>query len=180
MKIYFVSDYHYGHTNIAGPRISKWKKGFRNFNSVHEMNKAIIESTNDTIKEKDLLIYQGDWSFGPESNITELRNSLVVKNIIMIWGNHDETVRKYYKHLFTECHELLHRKLEGINFVMCHYPIARWNRRHHGSIHTYGHEHHNYDNGDGSIDVGWCKWRRPLELSEVISLVKPVKEGRHD
>ena len=37
MNIWFTSDTHFGHTNIAGPSISVWKDGYRNFNSVQDV-----------------------------------------------------------------------------------------------------------------------------------------------
>ena len=31
------------------------------------------------------------------------------------------------------------------NIIMCHFPIADWNRMHHGSYHIYGHIHNRKD-----------------------------------
>lgn len=41
--VWITSDTHFSHTNIAGPSVSSWKSGYRNFESVHEMNKALTE-----------------------------------------------------------------------------------------------------------------------------------------
>lgn len=180
MNNFFVSDFHYGHKNIAGPKLSDWEKGYRDFDSIEDMNYAIVKSVNDVVQRDDTLYFLGDWSFGHESNILNLRNQLNVDRIIMVWGNHDKILRRKYKYLFAEYHELLKTHINGIELVMCHYPIARWENRTRGTIHLFGHEHHNYDNGDGCLDVGWCKWRRPLSLEEIVKMVVPVKGNRHD
>ena len=46
-------------------------------------------------------------------------------------------------------------KSAGKKVVLCHYPIACWNRQHHGSWHLHGHSHGNYKIPEGKIlDVG--------------------------
>ena len=69
MNIWFTSDSHYGHTNIAGPKVSRWQRGYRDFNSVWEMNKSLIDGINKYVKEDDILYHLGDWSFGGIHNI---------------------------------------------------------------------------------------------------------------
>ena len=54
MNIWFTSDTHYGHTNISGPKISNWSSGYRDFNSVHEMNMALVDGINKYVKEDDM------------------------------------------------------------------------------------------------------------------------------
>ena len=57
MNIWLTSDTHFGHTNIAGPKISNWTSGYRDFNSVHEMNMALVDGINKYVKEDDILLY---------------------------------------------------------------------------------------------------------------------------
>lgn len=144
------------------------------------MNEAIIASVNDNVKVNDKLIFLGDWSFGKQENVEILRNSLNVKEIIFIFGNHDKKIRRFYKHLFTETHSLYTDYFNKNLFVMCHYPIAEWEECHRGSIHTFGHTHGNREVGGKSMDVGWCIHRRPLSLDEVLEKMseKPVL-GHH-
>ncbi|MEL6180880.1 MAG: hypothetical protein AAFS10_18110 [Myxococcota bacterium] len=52
--------------------------------------------------------------------------------------------------------------------ILCHYPLAQWDRRHHGSWHLHGHSHGTHLNGGRSFDVGVdCTDFRPLNLAEV-------------
>jgi len=55
--------------------------------------------------------------------------------------------------------------------VLCHYPLARWDRSHYGSWHLHGHCHGNYHALDGFIfDVGVdnCNFE-PISLGDVVS-----------
>ena len=77
MNIWFTSDTHFNHTNIAGPKVSSWKSGYRDFGSVQEMNAALIKNINDCVKEDDILYHLGDWSFGGAQNILYFRRALI-------------------------------------------------------------------------------------------------------
>ena len=72
--IYFCSDLHFGHTNIC-KGTTKWsdKKKCRNFNTIEEMNNAIVKSINSVVGKNDTLYHIGDWSFGGYENIWNLR-----------------------------------------------------------------------------------------------------------
>lgn len=61
MNIWFTSDTHYAHTNIAGQKVSSWGSGYRGFDSVGEMNDTLIKNINDCVKENDILYHLGDW-----------------------------------------------------------------------------------------------------------------------
>lgn len=91
-NIYFTSDTHYGHANIASKNTSKWSGGYRHYSSVEEMNIALVTGINKTVKEDDILYHLGDWSFGGISNIWEFRRQIKCKNIHLILGNHDHHI----------------------------------------------------------------------------------------
>jgi calcineurin-like phosphoesterase family protein len=97
-NIYFTSDTHYGHTNIAGPSVSEWESGYRDFESVEQMNKTIVENINKTVGEDDVLCHLGDWSFGGKDNIWEFRKQLKCRSIVLILGNHDHHIEKNGQH----------------------------------------------------------------------------------
>lgn len=167
MSIFISSDFHYGHTNICGPKVSSWDSGYRDFNSVYEMNRAIVDSVNSNVKSSDILYFLGDWAFGGKDNIRKLREQLLVENIIFIRGNHDKHIDEF-KDLFTEVLDFLEIYIHNKLFVMCHYALRVWNASHRGSLHCYGHSHHSLPEIGKSMDVGWCKYRRPLSIEEVI------------
>src|ERR1017187_2544390 len=93
-NIWVTSDTHYQHLNIAGPKVSRWKNGYRNFESVSEMNNHIIKQINKIVKEDDLLYHLGDFSFGGIENIWNFRKQLRCQNIILILGNHDKHIKE--------------------------------------------------------------------------------------
>ena len=73
--IWFISDTHFGHKNICYG-VSEWENKITNtrpFNSLEEMNWAIVNSINNYVKEDDILYHLGDWSFGGIENIWNFR-----------------------------------------------------------------------------------------------------------
>jgi len=93
-NIYFTSDTHYGHTNIAGKSVSKWKEGYRHYNSVKEMNDDLVKGINKTVKEDEVLFHLGDWSFGGIDNVWNFRKQLRCRHIHLILGNHDHHIEE--------------------------------------------------------------------------------------
>lgn len=94
--IWFSSDFHYGHTNICYG-VSQWKnkeESTRRFNTLEEMNNAIVDSINKYVQQDDILYFLGDWSFGGIENIWNLRKQIVCKTIHFILGNHEQHLKK--------------------------------------------------------------------------------------
>lgn len=94
-KIYFISDTHYGHTNIC-KGVSGWSdtSKCRDFSTVPEMNQAIVDAINSTVDKNDILYHLGDWSFGGIKNIWEFRKQIICENIHLILGNHDHHIQR--------------------------------------------------------------------------------------
>lgn len=93
---FFTSDLHFSHANIC-KGTSKWDnkdENCRDFETIEEMNSAIIESINSRVGENDTLYHLGDWSFGGWENMWNLRKQIICKNIIQINGNHDNQIVK--------------------------------------------------------------------------------------
>ena len=90
-RAFFTSDSHYGHHNMCSG-ISRWKQGFRNYQTLEEMNDALVDGINSVVREDDVLFHLGDWSFGGIDNIWEFRKRIRCKNIYLILGNHDEHI----------------------------------------------------------------------------------------
>ena len=164
MNIWFTSDTHYGHTNIAGESVSRWQRGYRDFGSVWEMNESLIESINKYVKEDDILYHLGDWSFGGIHNIKLFRDSIICQNIHLILGNHDEhIVDKEVKfhdssfnpiELFSSVQDVLHLEIGKTKIFLSHYSHRVWNGSHKGVIHLYGHSHGSIPDFGRSMDVG--------------------------
>jgi calcineurin-like phosphoesterase family protein len=189
MNIWFSSDSHYGHTNIAGPKVSSWKDGYRNFNSVQEMNDTLIKNINNVVGEDDILYHLGDWSFGGVHNIYYFRKSIVCKNIHLILGNHDQHIKdKEIKFLdssfnpmdlFTSVQDVFTGKIGSREFHLSHYSHQVWPASHKGVIHLFGHSHGSLRGIGRSMDVGvdTHKEFRPYHINEIFKIMDkiPVK-----
>ena len=57
--------------------------------------------------------------------------------------------------------------------VLCHYPIAMWDRKHYGSWHLHGHEHQRVQESGYVLDVGVdVNDYTPVSLDQVIEQMK--------
>lgn len=193
-KVYFTSDTHYNHSNIC-KGTTKWLSGhFRDFDTLEEMNDTLVRNINSTVGEDDILVHLGDWSFGGFESISEFRNRITCKNIIIFTGNHDHHIEKNrnsIKDLFMGVAKygiltLVYpfkkgEKRVSNSFVCFHHPIASWDGMNNGIIHLHGHTHLSRESrmGEGKhIDVGVeGNNLYPYELSEILSLMenKPVR-----
>jgi calcineurin-like phosphoesterase family protein len=189
MNIWFTSDSHYGHTNIAGPKVSAWKGGYRNFNSVQEMNDALIKNINNVVGEDDILYHLGDWSFGGVHNIYYFRKSLICKNIHLMLGNHDQHITnkdiKFHDtsfnpmDLFESVQNVFTGKIGSREFHLSHYSHQVWPGSHKGVIHLFGHSHNSLKGIGRSMDVGVDTHPefRPYHINEIFKIMDkiPVK-----
>lgn len=186
--LYLTSDSHYNHKNICRG-VSDWPegRGTRDFQTLDEMNEAIVNGINNKVGENDYLIHFGDWSFGGFDSISEFRNLVKCKNIILFLGNHDHHikrdkngVRKLFKQVSS--YDIVDiRKPNGSDtlkyqFVACHFPIASWDGLSNGVPHLHGHVHlppHLKIHEGRAMDVGMDgNNMEPYRLNEVYSLLK--------
>lgn len=136
MKEYITSDLHFGHKNII-------KYENRPFNSVEEMDKAIINMWNKTVEKDDLVYILGDFSWYKGQKTNEILNQLNGKKILVI-GNHDENFlndKDFDRKLFEEICYYKEIQKHKTKIVMSHYPIISWNGKLNGAFHLYGHVH---------------------------------------
>lgn len=94
-QIWFTSDTHYAHKNICRG-VSEWtgEDRTRDFETLEEMNYQIVKSINDHVKQDDILYHLGDWSFGGIENIWNFRKQIICEEIHLIFGNHDQHIKK--------------------------------------------------------------------------------------
>jgi calcineurin-like phosphoesterase family protein len=198
-NLFFVSDTHFSHSNICSAT-TKWKDAgdtVRQFSSLEEMNRTIVDNINAVVGEDDILFHLGDWSFGGFEQIQKFRSQLVCKNIHIVLGNHDHHIERDkdgIQSLFSSVHSfiphlLVKREKEGskgmmerFGFCVFHYPIASWIDMNQGVIHLHGHVHlpKHLKLGEGrSLDVGMDgNDMKPYSLDEVMRLVKnqPIRK----
>ena len=143
-KIWLTSDTHAYHKNICRGT-STWEGGHeqsvRDFDTPIQMTDELINQINKNVKEDDLLIHLGDWSFDGESRIAEFRSRIICKNIYLVYGNHDHNIinKSEYQSQFLRTDHVMYLRSENLKFFISHYPHYVWHQGHHGVIHLYGH-----------------------------------------
>lgn len=162
MTTYFTSDWHLGHNT---PNYDTWFPLRKQFWKTEDQ---FFNLVNAAVTEQDTLIHLGDFMLGktlrsPE-NLTQIYGSiyerLQCKNLLFIWGNHDDKRHQQYMENWwgPECilGHYVEYKIPGMNpyitqkfrdncpVTLSHYPMGTWNRFSQGAFHLHGHTHGNY------------------------------------
>ena len=139
MKYWFVSDEHYGHSNII-------KYCNRPFNNVAEMDYTLMNNNNEVVNDGDIVIHGGDFTFGNAELAADYILELKGKHIFL-QGSHDRWL-KNGKFLWE-------KTIDGDQIIVCHYPMLSWPRSFHGSYLLHGHCHGKLKgNFPGIYDIG--------------------------
>lgn len=145
--------------------------------TVKEHDEWLIHRINSVVDKKDKFYILGDVSMGNRKKTERLLHK-INGDKILIKGNHDKNIHN--STLFSEIKDIKDfnfnsDKYPNIHIVLCHYPIASWNRKIHGSIHLYGHTHGNFANSGLSFDVGVDanNWY-PLSLEQVLDKITKI------
>jgi calcineurin-like phosphoesterase family protein len=155
MNVWFTSDQHFGHENII-------EYCARPFKDAIEMDKAMIRRWNEVVDQDDIVWHLGDFTLKNTGPFLEYINELNGQ-IRIIPGGHDwrwlgpwaemlstggwripGTKNTY---LFPPLHSLIIDRPgpHDLPLVLCHYPMASWDRSHYGSIHLHGHVHNTWE-----------------------------------
>lgn len=112
MRIWFTSDFHFGHENII-------KFCNRPCVDVEHMNQYLVRNYNNLVDDDDLCYILGDFAFANSKTISHILKSMKGRKIL-IRGNHDRgTMDKYpFEFVFDE----LVLTYKGIRFRLSHYP----------------------------------------------------------
>lgn len=171
-NVWLTSDTHFSHKNICRG-VTQWDtsraNSTRDFNTVKEMNRTLVDNINSVVMQDDTLIHLGDWSFGGVDEIWNFRKQIICKNIILVLGNHDHHIRNnrelpnsfqaqigrtlFANEVFMWVGDLLELSIidntnEGrggksprMDIVCTHYPFASWDELGKGRVHLHGHIH---------------------------------------
>jgi len=157
MTIWFTADHHFGHENII-------KYCNRPFASAGEMDTELILRWNDRVKDEDTVYHLGDLTLS-ETLIARWYLSRL-NGLIFILANpwhHDKrwlpSVGSALSFISGSGHQVrIWPPLDVLELhlpiVLCHYPLAVWDRRHYGSWHLHGHSHGRYQGEGFCMDVG--------------------------
>lgn len=154
----------------------------RPFTSIEEHNAAIQDNINQDVGPDDTLVILGDVAFGSASRLAKWFDDLRCKNICLVYGNHDDTVKTLVKRepkRFRRVGDVIEFKIpwpcredgKALHVFCSHYAHRVWNKSHHGSYHVYGHSHGSLpdDPHARSMDVGVDTNRyRPWPLKDII------------
>jgi calcineurin-like phosphoesterase family protein len=159
VKTWFVSDTHFGHTNIM--RLSA-----RPFATIEEMDATLIANWNAAVQPTDDVWHLGDFAF---RNAKAASNYLRRLNgrIHLVHGNHDSIQVRESKE-WASSQSVAEINVEGERLFLSHYAHRVWPRSHRGAIHLYGHSHGSLPGDRQSCDVGVDCWDyRPVSLTEI-------------
>lgn len=148
MKVLFTSDLHFTHRSI----VQYTNRGVDTTQEDHD--EWLIDLWNKQV-DKDTIVYNlGDYVFNARKfEKFEAIDKRLNGKKILVRGNHDN--RKVFDKSGHEWYDLKGFNIDGHHFVMCHFPLAIWDKRHHGAWHLHGHSHGGYVIDHGNIlDVG--------------------------
>lgn len=174
--IYFTSDLHFEHANII-------KICNRPFNSVQEMNEAIVNNWNSVVKANDIVYILGDVMMNKDVNAVKKYIDRLNGSKVLIVGNHDYFKKRYLAagydfFLYIKSYEELEYNKQ--RFILMHYPIMDWNHMFRGSYMLHGHMHnkavYNYQNRQNGVkryDVGVdANNFAPVSIDDIIGYFK--------
>jgi calcineurin-like phosphoesterase family protein len=170
---WFTSDHHFGHKNIS-------KFSNRPFESVDEMDEALIKRWNERVQPKDEVYHLGDVGLCNASRLNEILEQLNGR-IYLIRGNHDGSAEQC-KNRFEWIKDYYKLKIEDSSFesgeqsvILMHYAMRVWDKSHWGTYQLYGHSHGELADDPNllSIDVGVdCHQYAPISWEEVKGFMK--------
>lgn len=137
-NVWLISDTHFGHANII-------KYANRPFDSVEEMNEALVENWNSVVKQGDKVYHLGDVTMNSKS--LDIMSRLNGRKVL-IKGNHDTQKLKFYTPHFYDIrgsHEL------G-NYLLTHIPVHE-SQRYRFTANIHGHLHDSLINNPFYVNV---------------------------
>ena len=109
------------------------------------MNKVLIQNWNTYVTDNDEIYILGDFIHkGDGKKANEILSRLKGRKYL-IKGNHENYLSDphFNQNLFEWIKDYHMVTLNGIKFILFHYPILEWDSYFRGSVHLYGHVHNN-------------------------------------
>lgn len=143
---------HYGHTNVI-----QFCPDTRPCSTVDEMDSLMISRWNKKLQQSSTVYMLGDVTFYSDVDKIESIISQLHGTIHLIYGNHDQIIRKTPKlqNMFASVSEYKHIRVQKRDIVLSHYAMRVWNKAHHGAYHLYGHSH-------GALEA--TPWGRSMDV----------------
>jgi calcineurin-like phosphoesterase family protein len=144
VTIFFTADTHFGdHRTI---NIAK-----RPFANVAEMDTALVERWNATVREGDVVWHLGDVARRADRVAGLLLRLNGTKHLLR--GNNDSDATLVAAG-WASVGDYAELAVGGRALVLCHYPFRSWNGQHKGAINLHGHSHGRLKPMPRQYDVG--------------------------
>jgi calcineurin-like phosphoesterase family protein len=137
---YFISDLHFGHINCL-------RFDNRPFNTITGHDEALIKNWNDVVGSDDDVYILGDISWYDAADTIAIFSRLNGRKHL-IRGNHDAKLLRNSNlcKLFVEITDYKELYFEdGVQIVLCHYPMPCFKNHFYGWYHLYGHVHNSFE-----------------------------------
>lgn len=168
--MWFTADDHFGHNKVI-------VYSNRPYQTVEEMNEALIANWNARVDKKDLVWHLGDFCFRKDAFQFYTRLNGLLK---FCRGNHDR------EHVLEKLvgsenvHDTAYIRYQGERFWLSHYAHRTWRKSNHGSYHLYGHSHGDLPGLGRSMDVGVdAQQYAPIHVDEVIARLANAGNTNH-
>lgn len=142
-KLFFTSDTHFFHANIIG-------YANRPYDSVEQMNEALIRNWNEIVPEDGIVFHLGDFSYGGSKEWWSVLPKLNGQ-IHLVLGNHDmDHIGEPYMDQFASVNQQLTLSVEGQVIILNHNPFLCFGGAYKDVWQLFGHVH----SGPNSIGNG--------------------------
>jgi len=168
-EIWFISDTHFNHENMAVKFLKEDGSKARPFDSVEEMNEVMIQNWNRHIKEQDHIWHLGDIILGDRAKIPSILSRLKGKKRMLL-GNHDQLKGNELMKFFQKIE--LWRIFKDHNFLCTHVPIHKGSFRK-VAYNVHGHTHHGIVDDPAYINV--CVEHTnyaPIHMDEILKEIR--------
>lgn len=148
-SIYFTSDTHFGHKNILQFCNRPWE-------TVEEMNEALINNWNSIVKENDIVFHLGDVQLGGGNQLMDSIFPRLNGHIILILGNHDpHNLKLRHLDLIDSAYEQLTIVIDGILCTLTHCPhgIPGKDPKHQFNLHGHLHSINNIPSEECTVKL---------------------------
>ena len=160
MARFFTADHHFGHGGARGL--------FRRpFGSTAAMDEALVARWNAVVGATDEVWHLGDFAVRqPAARVGGLLAGLAgTKHLIR--GNNDGPAT-CGQPAWASVLDYAELEEDGVQLVLCHYPLRSWHRMGRGALNLHGHSHGRLAPIPRQIDVGVDVFDfRPVTLAEI-------------
>jgi calcineurin-like phosphoesterase family protein len=138
---HFIADTHFGASPmLIRGMLRRYSATNKLFESTEAHDEHLLKCINAVVEPKDELFIVGDFA---GENPGKYRARIKCKHVYLIRGNHDPYQK--CKNVFGEMPWMKTVKLRSsrgtLNCVLCHFPLAYWDKSHKGWGHVHGHTH---------------------------------------